>query len=164
MSGERADVVRTRPYFAGTLELSATIENNKRIVQEFLAAMSARDWVALDRICDPEVVWFVPGVPELIPVAGAHKGTKDIVKFLSRAILEFGTEGQRPGGNRMDVRHVLGEGDRVIVEHEVFATTKKGKDYNNSYCLSFLLKGGRIVEIREYEDSLYAYHQGMFRD
>jgi uncharacterized protein len=144
--------------------VAGQIEENKRIVRDFLAAMSARDWQALDRVCDPDVVWYVPGVPKLIPVAGVHKGVKDIVAFLTRAIQEFGTEGQRPGGNRMDIKNVLGEGDRVVVEHEVFATTKKGKDYHNSYCLSFLLKGGRIAEIREYVDSLYAYDQGMFRD
>jgi ketosteroid isomerase-like protein len=140
------------------------IEDNKRVAMEFLAAMSARDWAALDRICVPEVVWHVPGVPELIPVAGVHTGVPAIVKFLTRAIQEFGTEGQRPGGNRMDIKNVLGEGDRVVVEHEVFATTKKGKDYHNKYCLSFLLSGGKIAEIREYVDSLYAYQQGMFRD
>jgi ketosteroid isomerase-like protein len=140
------------------------IEENKRLVLEFLGAMSARNWEALDRLCDPGVTWYVPGVPSLIPVAGVHTGVKAIVQFLSRAILEFGTEGQRPGGNRMEIRNILGEGDRVVVEHEVFATTKKGNDYHNSYCLSFLLSGGRIREIREYVDSLYAYEQGMFRD
>ncbi len=144
--------------------MAASIEDNKRLAMEFLAAMSARDWDKLDSVCNADVVWYVPGVPELIPVAGVHKGTKAIVTFLTRAIQEFGTEGRRPGGNRMDIKNVLGEGDRVIVEHEVFATTKKGNDYHNSYCLSFLMKGGKIQEIREYVDSLYAYHQGMFRD
>lgn len=144
--------------------MSGTIEDNKRAVRDFLTAMSARDWPALDRVCDPDIVWHVPGVPELIPVAGSHKGVEAISKFLARAIQEFGPEGQRPGGNRMEIKSVLGEGDRVVVEHEVFATTKKGRDYHNSYCLSFLLKNGKILEIREYVDSLYAWQQGMFQD
>ncbi len=143
--------------------MAAAIEDNKRVVHEFLAAMTARDWAALDRVCDPAVVWFVPGVPELIPVAGVHTGVRDIVAFLTLAIQEFGTR-QHPGGTRMEIRNVLGEGDRVIVEHEVFATTKKDIDYHNSYCLSFVVKEGKIHEIREYVDSLYAWQQGMFRD
>jgi ketosteroid isomerase-like protein len=126
--------------------------------------MSARNWEALDQLCNPDIVWYVPGVPELIPVAGVHRGPKAIAEFLARAVQEFGTEGRRPGGNRMEIRNILGEGDRVVVEHEVFATTKKGNDYQNSYCLSFLFEKGKILEIREYVDSLYAYHQGMFRD
>lgn len=46
------------------------------------------------------------------------------------------------------------DGDHVIVEAQGHMSTKSGEKYENEYCLIYRLQGGKIVEMREYCDSL----------
>jgi len=50
--------------------------------------------------------------------------------------------------------NVMADGDMVIVEHHGCVTTKKGKLYNNEYCLVCRMEGGKLKSIKEYADSL----------
>jgi len=45
------------------------------------------------------------------------------------------------------------DGDHVVVEAKGDMLTKQGVRYDNDYCLIYRLAGGKIVEIREYQDS-----------
>jgi hypothetical protein len=46
----------------------------------------------------------------------------------------------------------------VYVEMTIRATTKAGEPYENHYVMAFQIADGRIAEVREYVDSLYAQH------
>ena len=48
---------------------------------------------------------------------------------------------------------IFADGDHVIVEARGEMLTKTGQRYDNEYCLIYRLAEGRIVEIREYQDS-----------
>jgi ketosteroid isomerase-like protein len=50
---------------------------------------------------------------------------------------------------------VIENGDRLSVELESFATTVLGKTYANKYCLVFTMSGGKIADVREYNDSMH---------
>lgn len=50
--------------------------------------------------------------------------------------------------------NLVAEGDTVVVEHHGCVTTKKGKLYNNEYCLVCRLEGGKLKSVKEYADSL----------
>ena len=50
---------------------------------------------------------------------------------------------------------VIENGDRLSVELESFAITNLGKTYANKYCLIFTLSGGKIADVREYNDSMH---------
>jgi ketosteroid isomerase-like protein len=47
----------------------------------------------------------------------------------------------------------IADGDLVVVEARGDMTTKDGRIYDNHYCLIYRLDGGKIVEMREYQDS-----------
>ena len=51
---------------------------------------------------------------------------------------------------------IIAEGDRVVVLARGEVKTVRGEDYNNSYCFVLRMRGGRIVEVREYCDTALA--------
>jgi uncharacterized protein len=51
------------------------------------------------------------------------------------------------------VTGVTTEGERVAVETRAQSTTKRGKRYENRLHYLFVVRNGRIVEVREYLDS-----------
>jgi uncharacterized protein len=48
----------------------------------------------------------------------------------------------------------LADEDWVVIEAVGDMVTKEGERYDNHYCLLYRLRDGKIVEIREYNDSL----------
>ena len=57
----------------------------------------------------------------------------------------------RPG--RTIAERFIADGDIVAVEAKGDMELKDGRVYDNDYCLVYRLAGGKIVEIREYQDS-----------
>ena len=51
---------------------------------------------------------------------------------------------------------VLADGAHVVVLAKGDATTHEGARYANDYCFVFRMQGGRIVEVREYMDTILA--------
>ena len=51
---------------------------------------------------------------------------------------------------------ILADGDHVVVLAKGDATTIEGARYDNDYCFVFRMAGGRIVEVREYMDTILA--------
>jgi uncharacterized protein len=49
---------------------------------------------------------------------------------------------------------LVAEGDTVVVEYTGNVTTKRGRPYDNEYCLICRLEGGKLKSVREYADSL----------
>lgn len=49
--------------------------------------------------------------------------------------------------------HFLADGDWVVVEARGDMVMASGQPYRNHYCLFFRLDGGRIVEMKEYQDT-----------
>lgn len=51
---------------------------------------------------------------------------------------------------------ILADGDHVVVLAKGDAETVEGKRYANDYCFVFRMAEGRIVEVREYMDTILA--------
>ena len=51
---------------------------------------------------------------------------------------------------------ILADGDRVAVIAKGNAATVDGARYDNDYCFVFRLEDGKIVEVREYMDTILA--------
>ncbi|HKX91708.1 MAG TPA: nuclear transport factor 2 family protein [Sphingomicrobium sp.] len=51
---------------------------------------------------------------------------------------------------------MIAEGDRVVVLCRGEVKTRAGEDYNNSYCFVIRMRGGKMVELREYMDTALA--------
>lgn len=67
--------------------------------------------------------------------------------------LSAGTPKLFPHGVAMTVGAVLCDGNTVILEYRLRAETANGRQYDNGYCVFFELRAGKIVEIREYNDT-----------
>ena len=50
---------------------------------------------------------------------------------------------------------VIEQGDRLSVELQGYAVTVLGKTYENKYVVLFTVKNGKIVDVKEYNDSLH---------
>ena len=57
-------------------------------------------------------------------------------------------------GSRTIPLRFIADDDFVVVEARGDMTTKKGEKYDNEYCLVYRFSNGKIVEMREYCDSL----------
>jgi ketosteroid isomerase-like protein len=54
------------------------------------------------------------------------------------------------------IESLIAEGDRAAVQLVIDGRTAKGEPYHNSYHFAFRVRDGRICEVREYVDTLYA--------
>lgn len=57
------------------------------------------------------------------------------------------------GPNTFVPTRFLADEDWVVVEGRGNNLTRSGQRYDNHYCMMYRLRDGRIVEIREYQDS-----------
>ena len=121
------------------------IEENKRIARDFMDALSRADadWV-LEHYAE-DVMWTAGS----LPFSGTH--TKDEIRGLMDGIL-----GAFPKGLRFEIKTLTAEEDRVAIEAESRGTHVSGKPYHNEYHFLMRIRDGRIVEFKEYLDTLHA--------
>jgi ketosteroid isomerase-like protein len=66
-------------------------------------------------------------------------------------------------GSRTIPLNIFADGDHVIVEARGAMMTRTGKKYDNEYCLIYRFEDGKIVEVREYCDSVLCEERlGLF--
>ena len=56
-----------------------------------------------------------------------------------------------------NVHFMIAEGDIVIMEFDATFTGWEGEAYHNYYCLVFVLRDGKIAEVREHADTKYVW-------
>ncbi len=117
----------------------------------YFDAVCAGDADRLGAIFADDVRWCVPqGAIE--PYAGVHEGAERIIGMMLGA-----TEGAFvPGSQHFEVRSTLIEGELVCKETRMTAESPDGRRYENDYTFFFVVREGRIVEIREHVDTRYA--------
>ena len=122
--------------------MSAT--QNKRVMQDLFAEISkgnTRPFV--DALAD-DFRWVIAGDSCW---SRTYEGKQTVMNDffpLLRAVL-----GQR----RTHATRFIAEGDQVVVEARGENTTRDGMPYNNSYCLVYTLRDGKITEVVEYMDT-----------
>lgn len=123
-----------------------SIEDNKRIAQQFMDALSRADteWV-LDHYADDMVMWTAGS----LPFSGTH--TKAEIRPLMEGIL-----GAFPNGLEFVVKTLTAEDDRVAIEAESRGVHASGKPYNNQYHFLMRIRGDKVVEFKEYLDTQLA--------
>lgn len=88
-------------------------------------------------------------------IAASHPPIKSKKEWMSR---NSGIKQLFPEGLTTDIKHMFCDGDAVIVEFTNKGKVANGKYYSNEYCTVFVVEGGQIKEIREYQDSLHVHH------
>ena len=127
--------------------------DNERIVRAFLDAFNARDWTTHGDLLAEDVVMEIPGTGE------RHEG-REAVSAGERAWTEAFPDG------RIDIDHLAVAGDVVVAEYtgtgthtgplqgpdgEIPATGRHG---SLKLCDVYVIRDGRIAELREYYDTL----------
>jgi ketosteroid isomerase-like protein len=124
-----------------------SIERNKQAALRLLAATSAHDApVFAELLCDDATFWTC-GKPHLFPSAG-RKSKAEIVAYMATPSPFAG------GGFRIDT--IIAEGDRVMVEALNQAKLFDGRSYDTAYIYIFTFRGDKILEVKEYLDTLSA--------
>lgn len=98
----------------------------------------------------PEATWWVLGDSEKIRVSGLRDGPR-IERFLRKVRRGF------PDGLTATIEGVTAEGERVAIEATSSAQLGGGGTYGNRYHFLVRVRDGRVIEMREYLDTHYAY-------
>ena len=124
---------------------------NKKLIQDIFAAAGNPDPAARDRslfvasLAD-DVTWVVTGQYSW---SRTFTGKASILRDLHGHVRSLLVDPARTIAERF-----IADGDIVVVEARGNNLTKTGVRYDNEYCLVFRLENGRIMEIREYCDSV----------
>lgn len=98
----------------------------------------------------PDATWWVLGDPDKVRVAGLRHFPQ-IERFLVNVRKVF------PHGLEATIEGVTAEGERVAIEASSVARLGDGSIYRNRYHFLVRVQAQRIIEMREYLDTQYAY-------
>jgi hypothetical protein len=125
-------------------------EATRSVVTDYLAALRRGDLDALRASFRPDATWSLRGE---LPVSGTWTGPDGIIDtFLARMMERIDTTKDMS----QQVHGVIADGDTAVAEWTTRATTRDGQSYENDYAVVFVVRTGRIAQVREYFDTAYA--------
>ena len=119
---------------------------NKALARRFVEAISRADVHAIVAAYAPDGTCWTSGT---LPISGTFG--VDQVAAASRGVLTV-----FPEGLRFTIHALTAEGERVAIEAESYGKHVSGKIYNNRYHFLLRARAGKIVEWREYMDTMHA--------
>jgi len=121
---------------------------NKQVVRRYFEAMRTGA-AELPELLSDDVTWWVPPSSEL---AGLHAGKPAVLRLMAGGTDLY--DASQP--MQVEIERMVAEDDWVAVQMTLEARTAAGEDYRNHYHFAFRLCEGRICEVREHLDTLYA--------
>ena len=125
-------------------------QDNKRIVENFLARFAKADIPGVLGDLADSCTWWIGGKPELFPLAGTK--TKAEMKELLGSLVP-----PMKNGLEMRLRGMTAEGERVAAEVESYGENPDGSIYNNEYHFLFVVRDGKIAQVKEYLDTQHTF-------
>jgi uncharacterized protein len=132
----------------GAEEEVMTAEQNKKLMQVAMDALSRGDRRPFGELMADDFVWTFPGKRIW---SGSYRGKAEVRARLLGPLFE-----QFAGVYVNTPLRLIAEGDIVVVECRGEVTTKKGERYDNSYCYVCRFEGGKLRELTEYMDTALA--------
>lgn len=126
-----------------TGEAGPDLKANKQVVQAFWDAFSAMRFDDALGLLAADATWWIAGATD---ISGDY--SKQQFTELATGIAE-----NSEAGIQVTLTNMTAEEDRVAAEAVSHGRMKSGKVYNNRYHLQHVLRGGRIVAVREYLDT-----------
>jgi ketosteroid isomerase-like protein len=123
------------------------LERNKELARAFIDAISRADVKAIVEAYAPDGTCWTAGS---MPISGTF--TREQVAQASERVLDV-----FPEGLRFTIRSMTAEGDRVAIEAESHGRHRSGKLYANQYHFLMRLRDDKVVEFREYMDTMHAF-------
>ena len=118
-------------------------EANKALVRRYFETIASDGFgKALELVAEDAIWWY--------PRAEAGLGKKDMIAAMDSAA------GVLVGNMGNEIVSMTAEDDRVAAEVNGSSLRKSGNRYDNVYHFLFRVRDGKIVELREHNDTLYA--------
>lgn len=121
--------------------------NTKKVIENFYAALSSKDWDAVANNFSDDTDWFIAGDDTIAPWLGHRNSRQEIKEFFQmlRANIEPVS---------VEIEHILAEGDFGVATGE-FASRmlKTGKIYESTFSAHFTVRNDLIIRYRLQEDS-----------
>jgi len=122
------------------------IEENKKFAIEFIDAISRGDAQAIqDAYAEDGSSWTIG----TMPISGRF--SKAEIAQAAASVLDV-----FPHGLAFEIHSITAEDDRVAIEAESRGVHVSGKQYNNLYHFLMRMRNGKIVEWKEYMDTMHA--------
>jgi uncharacterized protein len=130
-------------------------EKNKQLMQTIFAEIATGSGALFAATLADDVVMRVTGQYSWSRTfTGKDAVMRDLYGYV-RSLVER--------GSRTIPLNIFADGDHVIVEARGAMMTRKGQPYENEYCLIYRFADGKIVEMREYCDSVLCEERlGLF--
>ncbi|WP_340314914.1 nuclear transport factor 2 family protein [Rhizorhabdus argentea] len=125
-----------------------TAGENKDLIRRFVASYEKGDIEGRLEMMHDDVVWWTTG-GDLFPYAGARN--KIEYAATSRAVAA-----KVKNSFRLEIVGMVAEDDCVAMEAKGHGATPAALPYNNLYHFLFKIRDGKISEVKEYMDTLYA--------
>ena len=123
-----------------------TAAENEKLMRDLFAGIAAGDRTAFaDHLADDLVMRVTGQYSWSRTFRGKQAFLRDLHGYLATLVAD---------GRRTIPLNFVAGGDHVVVEARGEMRTKAGVPYNNEYCLVYRIKDGKIVEMREYCDSV----------
>ncbi|KAF4613316.1 hypothetical protein D9613_011073 [Agrocybe pediades] len=127
-------------------------EDSRRIVEEWAMNLNAGKFDELLAMAAPDATWWVAGpkldeqkYPNLTQLSGEHPYSIRPAQIKAA----FG----KASSARFTVRDIIAEGGKAVLELEPCVEGLPGKGtYRNNAMLKFVIRDGKIQEVREYLD------------
>jgi hypothetical protein len=124
-------------------------EATRALIQRFLEARANNDAATITELLTDDAAWYPPSSANLGPFKGRDEVAKALTGGAAGAILDVSTI-------KRDVRSVIVDGDRAVVQQRLTAKARNGNDYANEYCWVYTCREGKVQTLEEYADTLYA--------
>ncbi|MAP94275.1 MAG: ketosteroid isomerase [Ponticaulis sp.] len=122
-----------------------TTSSNKALITQAFEGLAQGDGRAFVNLLHEDVVMTVTGDYSW---SRTFHGKESLFRDLYLYLAEI-----CPGVRRTVASRILADEDWVIVEARGDMTTRAGDPYQNHYLLMYRFENGKIVEMKEYQDS-----------
>ncbi|MFI6049609.1 nuclear transport factor 2 family protein [Streptomyces violascens] len=129
--------------------LTSTTEASRAVILAYMDTLTTGDFDALREFFAPDVTWTLAGD---LPLSRTWIGPGAILDEFVPAMVEHFV----PGTMELEFEGVMADGERVFAEWNTRALAKSGLPYDQHCLAVFTVRDGRIVEVREYFDTLHA--------
>jgi uncharacterized protein len=125
---------------------AATIsEQNKALMRQIFEGVARGDPALFyERLADDATLIVTGEYSWSQMIKGKERISRDLYGYVRSRLSQRG---------KTHAFNFLADGDWVVVEARGDMVTKEGKPYQNHYCMLYRLDEGRIIEIKEYQDS-----------
>lgn len=138
------------------------IAENKAAVLAFADRFNAADWPGVADLMDEEFRWVVPTAETIqsgtLKAVSASPLNANRSKEETIALFQQTAMGSVDGKFTITIGTMTAEDDRVAAEAESLAVSQSnGRTYTNKYQYLIYFRSGKMLEFREYQDTLHAF-------